>query len=272
MSNAEGTLFSDKIHTIFDLGNGVYRIDEIGIANAYLVIGESKALLIDSGNGVGDIGSVVASLTNRPVMLLLTHKHCDHAGGRFFFHEYFLDHEDKRLVNAVLSSRLASRRIINAHKEIAQALPLCKKRYHFPHGVSIGSSFTINLGNRLIKAKRVGGHTKGSIIVLDEKSHTLFAGDNVCPWLWLQLSGSECLSKWLEAAKVILSFSPAYKIYSGHNVGFTSVESLKGLIAYGEKVLAEAKYGKFDHEKNVVEIGEDPTNTYRILIRKKGLK
>lgn len=272
MEANKGVLFEDGVHTIFDLGNGTYRIDEEGIANCYLLIGENKALLIDSGDGVGDIGSTVASLTNKPVSLLLTHNHCDHSGGRYYFTEYFVESDDRKLIYRILSSRLASKSIAKEHKELVPTPKLCKKRHHFPHQIGIGSDFTINLGNRLVRTHKVGGHTRGSIIILDERTKTMFAGDNICPWLWLQLPGCESLSKWLTATKTILSYAKTYKAYSGHGDGLTSYEAIEGLIKYCEKILSEAKYGKFDHEKKTIEIDEDPNKIYRLIIKKSGLK
>ena len=49
--------------------------------HSYLLCGESRALLIDTGLGVADIGAVVRSLTSLPVLAAVTHAHWDHIGG-----------------------------------------------------------------------------------------------------------------------------------------------------------------------------------------------
>ena len=49
--------------------------------HCYLLCGRNEALLIDTGLGVSDLGSVVKELTTLPVMTAITHAHWDHMGG-----------------------------------------------------------------------------------------------------------------------------------------------------------------------------------------------
>ena len=49
--------------------------------HCYLLCGCNEALLIDTGLGVADLGSVVKELTTLPVMAAITHAHWDHMGG-----------------------------------------------------------------------------------------------------------------------------------------------------------------------------------------------
>ena len=53
--------------------------------HCYLLCGQEKALLIDTGLGVSNIRKIVESLTNLPVIVVTTHAHWDHIGG----HQYF---------------------------------------------------------------------------------------------------------------------------------------------------------------------------------------
>ena len=58
----------------------------------YLLIGEEKAMLIDSFYGQGDLRAFVETITDKPVIVANTHGHFDHTGG-------------KRLLGRVLDER-----------------------------------------------------------------------------------------------------------------------------------------------------------------------
>ena len=51
-----------------------------GSQNMYLLEGDEKALLIDTGWGSGTLRPYVERLTQKPVQVILTHGHLDHSG------------------------------------------------------------------------------------------------------------------------------------------------------------------------------------------------
>ncbi len=53
----------------------------------YLVEGEKSAALIDAASGYAGLRELVASLTDKPVRLFLTHGHRDHSGGMVQFEQ-----------------------------------------------------------------------------------------------------------------------------------------------------------------------------------------
>ena len=53
--------------------------------HCYLLCGQKKAILIDTGLGVSNIRKIVDGLTKLPVVVATTHVHWDHIGG----HQYF---------------------------------------------------------------------------------------------------------------------------------------------------------------------------------------
>ncbi|MEI3580641.1 MAG: MBL fold metallo-hydrolase [Acutalibacteraceae bacterium] len=52
---------------------------------SYLITGSEKALLVDTGLGMGNIRKVVEELTSLPVIVMNTHTHFDHIGGNALF-------------------------------------------------------------------------------------------------------------------------------------------------------------------------------------------
>lgn len=66
---------------------GVWRIAEPGHVASFLVEGERRAALVDTGMGIRPIRPVVESLTALPVLVVNTHHHFDHVGGNHEFGE-----------------------------------------------------------------------------------------------------------------------------------------------------------------------------------------
>ena len=56
---------------------------------SYLIVGEKRALLFDSGLGIGKLGEIVRRLTALPVVVLNSHTHFDHVGGNSEFTEIY---------------------------------------------------------------------------------------------------------------------------------------------------------------------------------------
>lgn len=59
---------------------GVYEINEFDGASMFLIEGNERALLIDTGVGIGALDKFLHQLTALPVDVLLIHNHRDHVG------------------------------------------------------------------------------------------------------------------------------------------------------------------------------------------------
>lgn len=67
------------------LNDHIFSMDDAGEAVGYLVVGEKKALVIDTMNGYEDVKAVARSVTDLPLMVVNTHGHCDHIYGNIYF-------------------------------------------------------------------------------------------------------------------------------------------------------------------------------------------
>ena len=65
----------------FEFAPNTYEIDEFDCVSVFLFVGTERALLLDTGTGVGDIRGLVEDLTDKPVTELNSHGHPDHAMG-----------------------------------------------------------------------------------------------------------------------------------------------------------------------------------------------
>jgi len=233
----------DPFHQTSKISADTYRISENGIVNAYLLIGGKKALLIDCGLGVGNIRQAVEELTSLPIDVALTHLHCDHAGGRNWFDHYAHHKKDNLGILYFLSSNFAARQLL---KMEGRNEKLSKKNKHAKR-LLFGDTCVFDLGGRLIRVMNTPGHTPGSTVYLDEKEHLLFSGDEVEPWLWLQLPGSLSVEKWLPNAKKILSLCDEYTVYGGHHKAALPKEEIAELVSRGEELVNGAKGIKVSH-------------------------
>ena len=61
---------------------------------SWLIVGDTRALLFDTGNGIADIRRVVDRLTGLPLTVTNSHSHADHVGGNHAFVEILSTMDD----------------------------------------------------------------------------------------------------------------------------------------------------------------------------------
>lgn len=57
--------------------------------HCYLLCGDERALLIDTGLGICNIYAQVRKLTDKPITAVATHIHWDHIGGHQYFPDFY---------------------------------------------------------------------------------------------------------------------------------------------------------------------------------------
>lgn len=225
---------SDGFHTVEQIAPDTYRISEHGFVNCYLVVGNERALLIDTGCGLGNLKSIVEQLTSLPVDVVLTHLHCDHAGGSGWYESFFVHEIDLAFVYRVLSSRLATRAIVGKNAKKSDFV----KQPFKPKPVTIREGHVFELGARRITVVHTPGHTRGSIVLLDGKHKIMFTGDDTNRYLWMQLPGCTSLKEWLTGGEKILELSKEYTPYCGHEEGLQTAEQIEKTINCVRDILA----------------------------------
>ncbi len=179
--------------TAESVADGVWRIDDHGSDNMYLVEGEDKALLIDTGTGIADLAEFVRSITNKPLIIVNTHGHPDHAGGNFQFVEVSAHPADFEMAKQFSSQNYrqnAVQRVLEGTPEFQAVVLQDGLNFDSTELLPIRDGGQIDLGGRTLEVIEVPGHTPGSIVLLDAANRLLFAGDdnNTLVWLFLQQS------------------------------------------------------------------------------------
>ncbi len=186
------------------VAENVWQIEDYGNDNTYLVKGDKKALLIDTGLGVADLYAYIKSLVNLPVIIVNTHSHPDHCGGDFQFDEVFIHPADSGEVAVFCNEKAHEKAVEQAGKRSSQLRRLLLKVdviIKIPKIHTVSEGFVFDLGNRKLEVIEVPGHTKGSICLLDKKNKLLFSGDNNNTTVWLFLEKSLPLETYLKTLR-----------------------------------------------------------------------
>lgn len=158
------------------LPNGVTEITDLSGVHCFLVEGRDKALLIDTMTGLRGLPAFVATLTDLPVEVALTHGHMDHAGGVFEFGRCYIHPADIPMLDGrTLPARVGYVRGQLPPGEAPEASAFV------PDGpvefVPLKAGDKLDLGGRVLEVLHVPGHTRGSLCYLDTASGDFFAGD-----------------------------------------------------------------------------------------------
>ena len=180
--------------TVKQIADKVWRIDDHGGDNIYLIEGSEKALLIDTGTGTADLVECVKSITKLPVIVVNTHGHPDHVGGNFQFKEVYAHKMDFEMIGSFCNEGFRANsieRVLNESSEFASSIIKEVENFKAASLLPIHAGYTFDLGNRKLDVVEVPGHTKGSICLLDAENKLLFTGDNNNSLVWLFLE--DCL-------------------------------------------------------------------------------
>lgn len=207
-------------------GEGVWTISDHGADNMYLVEGKDRALLIDTGLGAARLNAFVKTLTAKPVIVVNTHGHPDHAGGNFEFKAVYAHPADFSAIQDLGTKESRTGAVKNAAKgklasdmismdEAAKALPA--------QLLPIADGYVFDLGGRRLEVIESPGHTPGEVLLLDAANKALFTGDNSNTLVWLFLPNSRPLEVYLQSLRKLQKRAGEFTtIYPGHGAPLPS--------------------------------------------------
>jgi hydroxyacylglutathione hydrolase len=184
----------------------VWKIDDHGSDNAYLVEGREKALLIDTGIGAADLAGFVKSLTALPVIVVDTHGHPDHAGGNPQFGQVHAHPSDFEMIKRFFGGDYRAntvRRILQESPGLAASILKDTSSLKVPALLPATEGNVFDLGGRKLEVIESPGHTSGSICLLDAGNKLLFTGDNDNTLVWLFLKDCLPLETYLQTLRKV---------------------------------------------------------------------
>lgn len=205
----------DKIE-VKQLNDHSYLMSDGG-STSYLVVGNKKALVIDTMIGYNNVYDMVRTLTDLPLMVVNTHGHCDHIFGNVYFDEAYMNPDDSE----VAKEHMAFPEFIEACKEHNLVMPPFKP---------INDGDFIDLGGLTLDIISLPGHTPGGICLLLKKDRILFTGDGIMHGIWMQLNESSMLKDFLiNLDKIMYVTKEADYILHGHAQGFENISFITEL-------------------------------------------
>lgn len=202
---------------ITPLGNDSFQISDFRLDNYYIVVGERRAAVIDSGCGLTDPLAEIHEITDLPLTLICTHGHTDHVGNAYQFDDVYMHPADEEVVKSLgyspdfvkwyVETRAPLR---NPGEEVLKVLlgrvpETMPQNFDF-RPITGGEKF--DLGGRELEIIATPGHTPGSLSVLDYKARLLYTGDalNGSSIIPTKEGGTrDEISQFLESLKIMLA-------------------------------------------------------------------
>lgn len=194
---------------IIQIDSNTWRIQD-GFVRFFLLEGEEKAVLIDSGMNCPNASDIAKELTAKPVILMNTHGDGDHTSGTDGFTSIYIHPLD----------------YIG-----------CDIKGRYPHTsmVPVNDGDIIDLGGRPLKIIHIPGHTGGSVAILDIAKRVLYAGDSVQKGHIYMFGEKRCPELFEKSLDKLIALKSEYDyIYASHDSFMISND-------YAEKVCSSWK-------------------------------
>lgn len=244
---------------IVEVAKDTYIINLMGLQAPALIVGSQRAMLLDTGMGNFDMLSIIKEITDKPVMLVLTHAHYDHIGGIGQFKDIYMHPADIPTAEVFAATHeiyeeeppISQAEFILQTKEELESQPenvfvipgtVVDKMYSVHNFHPLEPDTIINLGGRKVQILEERGHTAGEIAVLDFQSRILFSGDGISPLFSITETSVETARHDLLHIK---SLSTEFdRIYHGHfgaidctSLRSDSIELLDNILEILEDIL-----------------------------------
>ena len=212
-----------EVYRIFPDTFAIYEPGHFEEVISFLIVGETRALLLDTGLGIARLQPVIASLTQLDVTVVNSHSHFDHIGSNYEFDKIAgVDHPYAHANQAAASNEIVGEFLRGDW--IAKPLPdgvdaTTYKINPYIVGEFVAEGDVIDLGGVELEVIAAPGHSPDSICLLDRAGRRLFMGDvfYFAP-LYAHLEGSD-FAAYKASAEKLAALEPEIDILiTAHNV------------------------------------------------------
>lgn len=180
----------------------LWRFHDDTNSTSYLVLGDTRAAMIDCGSGHVPVMPMIREITSLPVDLLLTHAHPDHYGAAAEFERVYLHERDAQALEEM-----------EPVFTIMGVPPLPRDTLR-----TFKDGHIFDLGGRRVTAIDLPGHTPGSVVFADDTGRALFSGDAVGSGDIVLMSVPKAyrLSDYRDSLRAFLTRIAPYEGYAWH--------------------------------------------------------
>ncbi len=144
-------------------------------SNIYLINGNKKSLLIDTGSGLFSLKPIIQNLIeDKPLIIINTHAHFDHIGSNYEFDEVFIHKNELDIISKPMDIsflKSSPNKIVSLYERSNFIISPTK------NPKVLKDTTTFDLGNLKVKILNCPGHSEGSISLYTNRGE-LFTGDN----------------------------------------------------------------------------------------------
>ena len=206
----------------------------------YLVKGTERAALIDTGCGFGSLKAEVDKVNDKPLIVLLTHGHQDHAMGAVEFNEVYLNPKEEEVYTRQCDRdyRLWGLKISRDAVKVTPDDLLPPAPFSRFRPLHAGDVF--DLDGTTLEAFACPGHTRGNLVILDREHKILFSGDAVSRASFLLGREATSVEEYRDGLIRLRSLldGKVDRILEGHGNGELPFEIFDAVIQVCNEVLA----------------------------------
>jgi glyoxylase-like metal-dependent hydrolase (beta-lactamase superfamily II) len=184
--NLEREPIDDSWFEVYRVAPGVlaiYEPHQWEEAIDYLIEGHTRALLLDTGMGIGDLKRLVTHLTSLPIVVVNSHTHPDHTGNNWQFSTIYSFDSDYTRQNARGSNEIRPEiepgKICGALPEGFDPVTYSTRPWKTARWLHNGDR--IDIGGRSLQVLATPGHAPDSICLFEPANGLLFTGDTYYP-------------------------------------------------------------------------------------------
>jgi glyoxylase-like metal-dependent hydrolase (beta-lactamase superfamily II) len=232
-----GGMATDGWFDVYQIDQNTYSIQEPHYWQqniAYVLKGEQRAILIDTGSGTRDISRIAGMVTRKPMTAVASHMHYDHIGSHASFQNVAMI--DLRETRDATDDNWYSPPLLKSLGPLAGG-------FHVTEWWKPGD--VIDIGGRNIEVVHIPGHSTDSIALVERATGYAFVGDHVYGGtLYANLPGSD-VRAYLESTRKLLNEYPEIRIVFGaHRDGMLKRESLVALESALSAILEQRASGQ----------------------------